>query len=136
MLLLERVLASTDDVGTVTASEDDVLRAQRLQQTTNIVGFSLDVLDVAGLADSTTTLAINWDKMPPEQWQFQIQNEFGIADCNSIKTGVSKGESQGIPTTCANRRASISLPKREQLRQRLRQSLCERDGMTSIYSKP
>jgi hypothetical protein len=39
MLLLDRVLTSTDEVtGVVGASADDVLRAQRLQQTANIVG--------------------------------------------------------------------------------------------------
>jgi hypothetical protein len=72
MLLLERVLASTDELGNVTASADDVLRARQLQGLATTTGRGSDVLDLVGMADSTTTLARNWPDLSPEERMYAV----------------------------------------------------------------
>jgi hypothetical protein len=45
------------------------------------------VLDVVGLADTTTTLALNWDKMTLEQRKaagWSMMKTAGMCDCTAI----------------------------------------------------
>jgi hypothetical protein len=71
MLLLERVLASTDELGNVITSADDVLWARQLQGLAT-TGRGSDVLDLVGMADSTTTLARNWSDLSPEERMYAV----------------------------------------------------------------